>query len=131
MACLVEGLIRKDKDLGVLIACFILKIILKERQERKQQRLQENTGSPAPASDTVLDGESGGDDGAPEQAVPSGTAVPAAVHRASSGRQLSGCWLVRRCSVGRQRSWPLRLLGGGPKDRGEAEGVLCGIGCSP
>ncbi|XP_045877996.1 selenocysteine insertion sequence-binding protein 2 isoform X1 [Meles meles] len=46
------------------------KIILKERQERKQQRLQENTGSPAPASDAALDGESGGDDGAPEQAAP-------------------------------------------------------------
>lgn len=90
MACLAEGLIRKDKYLGVLIACFVLKIILKERQERKQQRLQENTGSPAPASDPALDGESGGDDRAPEQAVPSGIAVPAAVHRASSGRQLSG-----------------------------------------
>uniref|UniRef100_A0A8C8XF81 SECIS binding protein 2 n=1 Tax=Panthera leo TaxID=9689 RepID=A0A8C8XF81_PANLE len=35
------------------------KIILKERQERKQQRLQENTVSPAPASDAALDGESG------------------------------------------------------------------------
>ncbi|XP_047556110.1 LOW QUALITY PROTEIN: selenocysteine insertion sequence-binding protein 2 [Lutra lutra] len=47
------------------------KIILKERQERKQQRLRENTGSPAPADDAALDGESGGDDGAAEQAVPS------------------------------------------------------------
>lgn len=28
--------------------------------------------------------------------------------------------------MGRQRSWPLRLLGGGLRDRGEApEGVLC------
>ncbi|XP_058551867.1 selenocysteine insertion sequence-binding protein 2 isoform X4 [Neofelis nebulosa] len=47
------------------------KIILKERQERKQQRLQENTMSPAPASDAALDGESGGDE-ALEQAEPSG-----------------------------------------------------------
>ncbi|XP_042819499.1 selenocysteine insertion sequence-binding protein 2 isoform X7 [Panthera tigris] len=47
------------------------KIILKERQERKQQRLQENTVSPAPASDAALDGESGGDE-ALEQAEPSG-----------------------------------------------------------
>ncbi|XP_053763706.1 selenocysteine insertion sequence-binding protein 2 isoform X3 [Panthera pardus] len=46
------------------------KIILKERQERKQQRLQENTVSPAPASDAALDGESGGDE-ALEQAEPS------------------------------------------------------------
>uniref|UniRef100_A0A667H020 SECIS binding protein 2 n=1 Tax=Lynx canadensis TaxID=61383 RepID=A0A667H020_LYNCA len=46
------------------------KIILKERQERKQQRLQENAGSPAPASDAALDGESGGDE-ALEQAEPS------------------------------------------------------------
>ncbi|KAF0882618.1 SEBP2 protein, partial [Crocuta crocuta] len=47
------------------------KIILKERQERKQQRLQENATSPAPASDTVQDGERGGDE-ALEQARPSG-----------------------------------------------------------
>ncbi|XP_044899162.1 selenocysteine insertion sequence-binding protein 2 isoform X6 [Felis catus] len=46
------------------------KIILKERQERKQQRLQENAVSPAPASDAALDGESGGDE-ALEQAEPS------------------------------------------------------------
>jgi len=46
------------------------KIILKERQERKQQRLQENAVSPAPASDAVLDGESGGDE-ALEPADPS------------------------------------------------------------
>ncbi|XP_029057922.1 selenocysteine insertion sequence-binding protein 2 isoform X4 [Monodon monoceros] len=48
------------------------KIILKERQERKQQRLQENAVSPAFASDDVQDGESGGDDQALGQADPSG-----------------------------------------------------------
>uniref|UniRef100_A0A2I3LZJ0 SECIS binding protein 2 n=1 Tax=Papio anubis TaxID=9555 RepID=A0A2I3LZJ0_PAPAN len=48
------------------------KIILKERQERKQQRLQENTVSPAFTSDDTQDGESGGDDQVPEQAEPSG-----------------------------------------------------------
>ncbi|XP_057576513.1 selenocysteine insertion sequence-binding protein 2 isoform X3 [Hippopotamus amphibius kiboko] len=51
------------------------KIILKERQERKQQRLQENSVSPAFASDDVQDvqdGESGGDDQALEQLDPSG-----------------------------------------------------------
>ncbi|XP_021550018.1 selenocysteine insertion sequence-binding protein 2 isoform X1 [Neomonachus schauinslandi] len=46
------------------------KIILKERQERKQQRLQENAVSPALASDAVPDGESGGDE-ALEPADPS------------------------------------------------------------
>ncbi|XP_039097442.1 selenocysteine insertion sequence-binding protein 2 isoform X2 [Hyaena hyaena] len=46
------------------------KIILKERQERKQQRLQENAVSPAPASDTVQDSECGGDE-ALGQAKPS------------------------------------------------------------
>ncbi|XP_065734754.1 selenocysteine insertion sequence-binding protein 2 isoform X4 [Phocoena phocoena] len=49
------------------------KIILKERQERKQQRLQESAVSPAFASDDVQDGESGGDDQALRQADPSGT----------------------------------------------------------
>ncbi|XP_007445683.1 PREDICTED: selenocysteine insertion sequence-binding protein 2 [Lipotes vexillifer] len=49
------------------------KIILKERQERKQQRLQENAVSPAFASDDVQDGESGGDDQALGQPDPSGT----------------------------------------------------------
>ncbi|XP_036865639.1 selenocysteine insertion sequence-binding protein 2 isoform X2 [Manis javanica] len=48
------------------------KIILKERQERKQQRLQENAVSPAFASDDAQDIESGGDDQALEQADPSG-----------------------------------------------------------
>ncbi|KAM5329914.1 selenocysteine insertion sequence-binding protein 2 isoform 9-T11 [Glossophaga mutica] len=42
------------------------KIILKEREERKQQRLQENTVSPA--VDDMQDVESGGDDLAVEQA---------------------------------------------------------------
>uniref|UniRef100_A0A2I2YGR8 SECIS binding protein 2 n=1 Tax=Gorilla gorilla gorilla TaxID=9595 RepID=A0A2I2YGR8_GORGO len=48
------------------------KIILKERQERKQQRLQENAVSPAFTSDDTQDGESGGDDQFPEQAELSG-----------------------------------------------------------
>ncbi|KAB0396469.1 hypothetical protein E2I00_005203, partial [Balaenoptera physalus] len=48
------------------------KIILKERQERKQQRLQENAVSPAFASDDVQDGENGGDDQALRQPDPSG-----------------------------------------------------------
>ncbi|XP_022416378.1 selenocysteine insertion sequence-binding protein 2 isoform X4 [Delphinapterus leucas] len=48
------------------------KIILKERQERKEQRLQENAVSPAFASDDVQDGESGGDDQALGQADLSG-----------------------------------------------------------
>ncbi|XP_058422021.1 selenocysteine insertion sequence-binding protein 2 isoform X2 [Diceros bicornis minor] len=47
------------------------KIILKERQERKQQRLQENAMSPAFASDGAQDAESGGDDWALEQVDPS------------------------------------------------------------
>ncbi|XP_020929911.1 selenocysteine insertion sequence-binding protein 2 isoform X6 [Sus scrofa] len=48
------------------------KIILKERQERKQQRLQENAVSPAFAGDDLQDGERGGDDQALEQLDPSG-----------------------------------------------------------
>ncbi|XP_047615558.1 selenocysteine insertion sequence-binding protein 2 isoform X14 [Phacochoerus africanus] len=48
------------------------KIILKERQERKQQRLQENAVSPALAGDDLQDGERGGDDQALEQLDPSG-----------------------------------------------------------
>ncbi|XP_037706914.1 selenocysteine insertion sequence-binding protein 2 isoform X2 [Choloepus didactylus] len=48
------------------------KIILKEREERKQQRLQENAVSPAAAGDTVQDGESGGDEQPLEQVEPSG-----------------------------------------------------------
>uniref|UniRef100_A0A8C7BC98 SECIS binding protein 2 n=1 Tax=Neovison vison TaxID=452646 RepID=A0A8C7BC98_NEOVI len=82
------------------------KIILKERQERKQQRLQENTGSPAPASDPALDGESGGDDRAPEQAVPSEgsdvswSSAPAlegeseGLLRAELQKEVEGCHLV-------------------------------------
>ncbi|XP_066224535.1 selenocysteine insertion sequence-binding protein 2 isoform X11 [Saccopteryx leptura] len=50
------------------------KIILKEREERKQQRLQENTVSPAFVDDDVQDGESVGDDLALEQGEPSGGA---------------------------------------------------------
>lgn len=134
MACLAEGLICKDKYLGLLIACVFLKIILKERQERKQQRLQENTGSPAPASDAALDGESGGDDGAPEQAAPSGTDVPGG--RAPRQCRAAAVWVRLAGQTvfhGREALLaPCALLGGGPRDRGEApEGVLCGIGCSP
>ncbi|XP_073908486.1 selenocysteine insertion sequence-binding protein 2 isoform X3 [Castor canadensis] len=44
------------------------KIILKERQERKQQRLQENALSLAVNSDYAQDAESGADDQAPDQA---------------------------------------------------------------
>ncbi|XP_012509024.1 PREDICTED: selenocysteine insertion sequence-binding protein 2 isoform X3 [Propithecus coquereli] len=50
------------------------KIILKERQERKQQRLQDNAVSPALTSDEGQDGESGSNDQAPEQVDPSGSA---------------------------------------------------------
>ncbi|XP_076995652.1 selenocysteine insertion sequence-binding protein 2 isoform X7 [Tamandua tetradactyla] len=48
------------------------KIILKEREERKQQRLQENVVSPAVASDIVQDGESSEDMQPLEQVEPSG-----------------------------------------------------------
>ncbi|XP_054545545.1 selenocysteine insertion sequence-binding protein 2 isoform X3 [Talpa occidentalis] len=48
------------------------KIILKERQERMQQRFQENVVSPAFASDDVQHRESGGDDQSLEQVEPSG-----------------------------------------------------------
>uniref|UniRef100_A0A8C3VGD9 SECIS binding protein 2 n=1 Tax=Catagonus wagneri TaxID=51154 RepID=A0A8C3VGD9_9CETA len=48
------------------------KIILKERQERKQQRLQENAMSPALAIDDLPDGEKGGDDQALQPLDPSG-----------------------------------------------------------
>lgn len=62
----------KYKYLGALIIYSILKIILKEREERKQQRLQENAVSPALAGDDVHDVESG-DDLALEQGEPAGT----------------------------------------------------------
>uniref|UniRef100_A0A452RNF6 SECIS binding protein 2 n=1 Tax=Ursus americanus TaxID=9643 RepID=A0A452RNF6_URSAM len=82
------------------------KIILKERQERKQQRLQENAVSPAPAGDAVLDGDSGGDDEPLEQADPSGgpeeSLSPAPVlegraeelPRAELQKEVEGCHLV-------------------------------------
>ncbi|XP_045738082.1 selenocysteine insertion sequence-binding protein 2 isoform X5 [Mirounga angustirostris] len=81
------------------------KIILKERQERKQQRLQENAVSPALASDAVLDGESGGDE-ALEPADPSGgpEASPCSapvlegrseeLPRAELQKEVEGCHLV-------------------------------------
>ncbi|XP_004409906.1 PREDICTED: selenocysteine insertion sequence-binding protein 2 [Odobenus rosmarus divergens] len=80
------------------------KIILKERQERKQQRLQENAVSPASASDAVLDGESGGDE-ALELADPSGLetlpfSAPALegrseeLPRAELQKEVEGCQLV-------------------------------------
>ncbi|XP_054984662.1 selenocysteine insertion sequence-binding protein 2 [Sorex araneus] len=46
------------------------KIILKERQERKQQRLQENAGSPTFPSKEVHETEGGGDEQPLEQAQP-------------------------------------------------------------
>lgn len=67
-----KELICKCKYLGALIIYSILKIILKEREERKQQRLQENAVSPALAGDDVQDVESG-DDLALEQEEPAGT----------------------------------------------------------
>nr|XP_055167732.1 selenocysteine insertion sequence-binding protein 2 isoform X5 [Nyctereutes procyonoides] len=84
------------------------KIILKERQERKQQRLQENAVSPAPASDAVPDGESGGDDEAFEQVDPSVSEGPEEVlssapavesgseepPRAELQKEAEGCHLV-------------------------------------
>lgn len=65
-----RGVIFKYKYLVVLIIYSILKIILKERQERKQQRLQENAVNPASTSDDVQDVESSGDDLALEQGEP-------------------------------------------------------------
>ncbi|KAM8962774.1 selenocysteine insertion sequence-binding protein 2 isoform 5-T5 [Lycaon pictus] len=84
------------------------KIILKERQERKQQRLQENAVSPAPASDAVPDRESGGDDEAFEQVDPSVAEGPEEVlssapavesgseelPRAELQKEAEGCHLV-------------------------------------
>lgn len=55
--------------LGAFITYSILQIILKEREERKQQRLQDNAASPAPAEDGVPGAESGGGL-APEQGEP-------------------------------------------------------------
>ncbi|XP_060056519.1 selenocysteine insertion sequence-binding protein 2 isoform X6 [Erinaceus europaeus] len=71
-------LIKKGKQREVPKAkkpTSLKKIILKERQERKQQRLQENTASPASASDEVQDAESGGEDQSLEQADPSAAGV--------------------------------------------------------
>lgn len=85
------GLFRRGayfyKYLGVLIIYSILKIILKERQERKQQRLQENAVSPAFASDDAQDAESGSEELALEQAEPFG---------------MEFCWLLLQgsCSGG-------------------------------
>ena len=65
MAYFTEELIFRCECLGVSVVYLTLKIILKERQERKQQRLQENALSPAFPSDDVQDvqdEESGGDD---------------------------------------------------------------------
>nr|KAF6487224.1 SECIS binding protein 2 [Rousettus aegyptiacus] len=63
-------LIKKGKQREVPKAkkpTSLKKIILKERQERKQQRLQENAVNPASTSDDVQDVESSGDDLALEQ----------------------------------------------------------------
>lgn len=72
MVYFAKELICKYKYLGALIIYSILKIILKEREERKQQRLQENAVSPTLASDDVQGVESG-DDLALEQEEPTGT----------------------------------------------------------
>lgn len=72
------------KYLVILIIYSILKIILKERQERKQQRLQENAVSPAFTSDDVQDVESSGDDLALEQGEPLGAEF---------------CWLLLKQSL--------------------------------
>ncbi|XP_074186317.1 selenocysteine insertion sequence-binding protein 2 isoform X2 [Rhinolophus sinicus] len=66
-------LIKKGKQREVPKAkkpTSLKKIILKERQERKQQRLQENAVSPAFASDDAQDAESGSEELALEQAEP-------------------------------------------------------------
>ncbi|KAM7092148.1 selenocysteine insertion sequence-binding protein 2 isoform 3-T3 [Molossus nigricans] len=71
-------LIKKGKQREVPKAkkpTSLKKIILKEREERKQQRLQENAASPASAGDEALDAESGGDGLAPERA-PWGAQAP-------------------------------------------------------
>ncbi|XP_013012741.2 selenocysteine insertion sequence-binding protein 2 isoform X3 [Cavia porcellus] len=67
-------LIKKGKQREVPKAkkpTSLKKIILKEREERKQQRLRENTVSPAVAGDEVQDAESGTEEQAadPEQAA--------------------------------------------------------------
>lgn len=63
-----------SKYFGVLISCLLVfnfKIILKERQERMQQRLQENAMGLTVASDDAQDVESG--DQAPKQGHSTGT----------------------------------------------------------
>lgn len=65
------------KYLGVLIFFFYLflnfKIILKERQERLQQRLQESAVSLAVASEDAQKAENGASDQAAKQLHPAGT----------------------------------------------------------
>ncbi|XP_010605895.1 selenocysteine insertion sequence-binding protein 2 isoform X5 [Fukomys damarensis] len=66
-------LIKKGKQREVPKAkkpTSLKKIILKEREERKQQRLRENTLSPAMASDEAQDAESGAEEQAGNQAGP-------------------------------------------------------------
>ncbi|XP_076995646.1 selenocysteine insertion sequence-binding protein 2 isoform X2 [Tamandua tetradactyla] len=74
------------------------KIILKEREERKQQRLQENVVSPAVASDIVQDGESSEDMQPLEQVEPSAPvgseeSVPSTVLVESKSEELHGAEL--------------------------------------
>ncbi|XP_005408936.1 PREDICTED: selenocysteine insertion sequence-binding protein 2 isoform X1 [Chinchilla lanigera] len=66
-------LIKKGKQREVPKAkkpTSLKKIILKEREERKQQRLRENAVSPAMASDEAQDAESGAEEQAADQAGP-------------------------------------------------------------
>ncbi|XP_012581902.1 PREDICTED: selenocysteine insertion sequence-binding protein 2 [Condylura cristata] len=69
------------------------KIILKERQERMQQRLQENVVSPAFASDDVRHPESGGDDQSLEQVEPSGGADTVSASEVPAMESKSEEWL--------------------------------------
>ncbi|XP_011370671.1 selenocysteine insertion sequence-binding protein 2 isoform X4 [Pteropus vampyrus] len=64
------------------------KIILKERQERKQQRLQENAVSSAFTSDDVQDVESSGDDLTLEQAPGEAEASLCSAHESKSEEPL-------------------------------------------
>nr|XP_044987669.1 selenocysteine insertion sequence-binding protein 2 isoform X3 [Jaculus jaculus] len=78
-------LIKKGKQREVPKAkkpTSLKKIILKERQEKKQQRLQENAMSPAVVSDDARDAESGANDQAPDDQT---TDVQAPDHTESTG----------------------------------------------
>ncbi|XP_008047483.1 selenocysteine insertion sequence-binding protein 2 [Carlito syrichta] len=83
------------------------KIILKERQERKQQRLHESAASPAFDSADVQEGESGGGDQAPLQAALAGPeetdeSLPSPPVVAGESEEPPGAELQRGVE-----SWPL------------------------